>query len=447
VVSGTPAPSAAAAEALQFGRGFTDVANHVLPSVVAIFVEIAERPDANMLVPLPGFGGANSPSDSARVRRGAGSGVILRADGAILTNNHVVEDATRIRVRLRDGRVFTAQVLGTDPATDLALVQIQANNLPVARLGDSDAAQVGEWVLAIGAPFGLEATVTHGVVSATGRGGIGASMIEDYLQTDASINPGNSGGPLVNMRGEVLGINTITVGRGSGVGFAVPSRLARFVAEQILAHGRVQRGWMGVSAQDVTPDLETVFHATSHGGALVNQLASDGPGAHAGIQVGDVILQVEEHAIHDEHDLVRVIASHGVGEHLRVALARQGQRREVTVTMGARPGESVAPAPAQVPPPQPGPTGFGIMIDTVPVPLAQRMGLPANTGVVVLQVFRGGAADRAGLRPGDVLLQADGAWVHGTDDVITAARDGRATLLVRRGDIQHFVGVGTEGAQ
>jgi len=438
---GTIGGASATEAAMQLGQAFSSVAERTLPAVVAIVVEVVERDDG-MLLPMQGFGGA-APEEHRRM--GAGSGVIIRPDGAILTNNHVVSNASRLRVRLHDGRTFAARVLGTDPATDLAVVKIEASGLPTARLGDSDAARVGEWVLAIGAPFGLEATVTHGVLSAKGRGGLGVNLIEDYLQTDASINPGNSGGALVNLRGEVLGINTMVVGRGQGIGFAVPSRIAEHVARQILASGRVTRGWIGVNTQDVTPDLERAFGG-ANSGAIINQLAPDGPAARAGLHLSDLVSAVNGRPVHNRHDMMREIASRAVGERLVLTVTRAGQRTDIAVTTALRPGETLpsGPPPAAAPP-EPGPTGFGVYIDAIPPVGAQRLGLPPGVGVVILEVHRGGAADRAGLRPGDVILQADGRDVRSTDDVIQAARDGRAVFLVRRGNAQEYVGLNTGG--
>ena len=422
------------------GAAFSATAAQVLPAVVAIFVEITQRDDA-MLSNLPGFWGA--PPQEARRRTGGGSGVLLRSDGLILTNHHVVENATRIRVRLHDGRAFTGRVLGTDPATDLAVVKIDARDLPTARLGSSDAARVGEWVLAIGSPFGLEATVTHGVISAMGRGGLGVNLIEDYLQTDASINPGNSGGALVNLRGELLGINTMVVGRGQGIGFAVPARIADFVARQIVAHGQVVRGWIGISTQDITPDLEAAYGAINRG-VLVNYLHTGGPAERAGLRVGDVVSEVNNEPVHNRHDLLRAIASRAVDERLALTVLRGAERLALTVTTALRPGET-APrgAPSMAVPPDPAPESFAMTIAEIAPGFAQQLRIPAGQGVVITVVQRDGAADRAGLQPGDVILRADGAEVTRPQVVIDAARDGAAVLLVRRGDLQEYVGLRT----
>ncbi|MEZ4390461.1 MAG: trypsin-like peptidase domain-containing protein [Polyangiales bacterium] len=426
--------------AMGLGAAFSATASAVLPAVVAIVVEITERSDAMLATP-PGFWGMQ-PAEPRR-RRGGGSGVILRSDGLILTNHHVVENATRIRVRLNDGRSFQGRVLGEDPDTDLAVVKIDARDLPTARLGNSDAARVGEWVLAVGSPFGLEATVTHGVISAMGRGGLGVNLIEDYLQTDASINPGNSGGALVNLRGELLGINTMVVGRGQGIGFAVPARIADFVARQIVAHGQVVRGWIGIAGQNITPDLEGAYGAINRG-VLVNFLEPGGPAEQAGVRVGDVVSEVNGEAVHNRHDLLRSIASRGVGEHLALTVLRGSERSTVNVTTALRPGAQPARgAPSMAVPPDPAPESFAMTIADLAPGYAQQLGIPAGQGVVITEVQRAGAADRAGLLPGDIILRADGAPVTGARVVVDAARDGYAVLLVRRGRLQEFVGLRT----
>ncbi|MEZ4408252.1 MAG: trypsin-like peptidase domain-containing protein [Polyangiales bacterium] len=436
----TTPPPAQVANAVDLSDAMATVAERVTPAVVAIFVEIVERPDA-VLQEMQGFWG-QAPEEPRR-RAGSGSGVILRPDGVIITNSHVVDGATRIRVRLHDGRTFNARTLGIDRATDLAVLRVEATGLPVVRLGDSDAVRAGQIVLAVGAPFGLEATVTHGVVSASGRGGLGVNQIEDYLQTDASINPGNSGGALVNLRGELVGVNTMVVGRGQGIGFAVPSRLVSHVSDQLVATGRVVRGWIGIAAQDISVDIQRAFGPV-RSGAVVNALDPEGPAARAGVQLGDVIVAINGRPVHDRHDMVREVASRAVGERLTLTVTRDRQRREFAVTTAMRPGESAAPAtPPATPAAEPGPTGFGISIENLPAAYAQRMGLPQGTGVLIAQVQRGGAADRSGLRPGDVVLQADGREARSTDVVVEAARDGRAVLLVRRGRAQEFVGVYT----
>ena len=266
----------ALSRAIAFETALTGVAEAVSPSVVSIQVEVT-RPQ-QMGFPIPFFG----MPDRGGIVRGGGSGVILRSDGYILTNNHVVREATRIDVRLQSGESYLATLIGADPPSDLAVLKIDATGLKQAAFASSQDARVGQFVIAIGSPFGLDYTVTTGVLSAKGRGGIGANEIEDYLQTDASINPGNSGGPLVDLNGDVLGINTMIIGRGSGIGFAIPSEIAQRVAKQLIQHGAMKRAWLGVSFQEITPELASHFGGDFDGGALINAVVPEGPADKAG---------------------------------------------------------------------------------------------------------------------------------------------------------------------
>src|SRR5580658_8891929 len=242
-------------EAKKLSDAFVSVAERVSPSVVQIDVSVRDESADQMLRWMARSGGGDSA-----VAHGTGSGVVFTPDGAILTNNHVVDEALTINVHLRDGRLLPARLIGRDPSTDLAVIKVEAQGLVAAKFGDSEAVRVGEWTVAIGSPFGLGYTVTAGVLSAKGRGGLGMNAIEDYLQTDASINPGNSGGPLCDLSGDVLGINTMIVGRGQGIGFAVPSTMAQRVATQILKTGKVTRAWLGLGVQDLTPELAVAMH-------------------------------------------------------------------------------------------------------------------------------------------------------------------------------------------
>jgi S1-C subfamily serine protease len=311
---------AAPIEARRLSDAFAAVAEKVSPSVVQIEVTVRE--------PTPqGIRWYKSPSGTGEtpIQRGMGSGVIFNSDGAILTNNHVIEDALTITVRLRDGRLLPARLVGRDPATDLALIRVDAKNLVPAKFADSDTVRVGEWVVAIGSPFGLGYTVTTGVVSAKGRGGVGVNSVEDYLQTDASINPGNSGGPLVSLDGQVLGINTMIVGRGQGIGFAVPSNLARRTADQLVKTGRVQRAWIGIGIQDVTPELAPELGVNAGAGALINSVASDGPGSRAQLRPADIIAAVDGRNVRDAQDFIRELLGHDVGETVLLEVVRAGK--------------------------------------------------------------------------------------------------------------------------
>jgi serine protease Do len=298
----------AVAEARKLSDAFVSVAERVSPAVVQIDVTAREE-GADQITR---FFGKNQDSPIAR---GTGSGVIFTTEGAILTNNHVIDHALTINVRLRDGRLLPAKLLGRDPATDLAVIKIEGTGFTAAKFADSDNARVGEWTIAIGSPFGLGYTVTTGVLSAKGRGGLGMNQIEDYLQTDASINPGNSGGPLCDLDGRVLGINTMIVGKGTGIGFAVPSNLARRAAEQIVKNGHVQRSWIGVGIQDLTPELASAMKVDSRAGVLVNAITDGGPAAKANLKAGDIIGAVAGKKVIDGRELVREVIARGRPDH------------------------------------------------------------------------------------------------------------------------------------
>jgi Do/DeqQ family serine protease len=423
----TPAQvQASTAEARRLSEAFVAVADHASPSVVQIDVTARDE-KADVLSHFFGRSGRDEP-----IARGMGSGVVFTADGAILTNNHVVEEALTINVRLRDGRYLPARLVGRDPATDLAVVKVEATGLPAAKFADSDAVRVGEWVVAIGSPFGLGYTVTAGVVSAKGRGGLGMNAIEDYLQTDASINPGNSGGPLCNLQGDVLGINTMIVGRGQGIGFAVPSNIAQRVANQILKAGKVSRAWLGVSVQDVTPEIAAAMKLTPGSGALVNNVANDGPAFKANLRPGDVIAVVAGHPLHDAHDLIRETLLREVGQAVPLEIVRNGQHYGASVTLAERPEPPVQETPAQqqATPRQ----GLGLIVRDLAPEQSSQMGLPARPLPVLTQVAPGSAADRAGLRAGDVIIEANGTVDPNSSQVAEFAKAGTLLLRVKRGD-------------
>jgi Do/DeqQ family serine protease len=405
------------------------VAERVSPSVVQI--EVTVRDDRGDL--LSRFFGPSPAGEP--IARGMGSGVVFTSDGAILTNNHVVESALTITVRLRDGRSLPARLIGRDSATDLAVIKVDASGLAPAKLADSESARVGEWVVAIGSPFGLGYTVTAGVLSAKGRGGLGMNAIEDYLQTDASINPGNSGGPLCNLAGEVLGINTMIVGRGQGIGFAVPSNMASRVGDQILKTGHVSRAWLGVAVQDISPEVGAAMQLAPGSGALVNNVAPDGPGFKANLRPGDVIAAAAGHPVHDAHDLIRDTTSHDAGQVLALEIVRGGQHYGTSVTLAERP-DSSSEAPAQPPPSTK--QGMGLMVRDLLPQQAAQLSLPPKPLPVVTQVSPGSPSDRAGLRPGDVILEANGTADPTSAQVAELARAGTLLLRVKRGDAYFF---------
>ncbi len=417
-----PQAAAAQAEARKLSDGFVAVAEKVSPSVVQI--EVTSR-DENVDALTRLFG----RKQDSPIARGTGSGIIYSADGAILTNNHVIDQALSIDVRLRDGRLLPAKLVGRDPSTDLAMIKVEATGLAPAKLGDSDAARVGEWVVAIGSPLRLGYSVTTGVLSAKGRNGLGMSAIEDYLQTDASINPGNSGGPLCDLSGNVLGINTI-VAQNTGIGFAVPANLAKRVAEQLLKNGRVQRAWIGVDIQDLTPDLATALKIDSRGGALVNSVGDGGPAQKANVKPGDIIAAVAGKKVSDSHDLVREVMAHEVGQTVALEIVRDGKRYGTSAVLAARPEPPVPALPVQqqgVPQ-----AGLGLNVRDLAPQQAASIGLPAKPLPVVTSISPGSSADRAGLRPGDIILEADGVNDPTSTQLVEQAKDGQLLVRVRR---------------
>ncbi|UJR83816.1 trypsin-like peptidase domain-containing protein [Sandaracinus amylolyticus] len=437
-----PQAQAAIADAERVGTAFAAVAERISPSVVSIRVEARIDPREQMQqLPFGMFPGMPQEGDDERIVQGGGSGLVISADGAILTNRHVIENATRIRVRFQDGRELPATVAGVDRATDLAVLRVQARDLVPLRFANMERQRVGQWVVAIGSPFGLDTTVTAGVLSATGRGGIGMNEIEDYIQTDASINPGNSGGPLVNLDGEVVGINTMIIGRGQGIGFAIPADMAERVAQQLLAEGRVRRAWIGVGFQELTPELAADFGVGSRRGALVNEIVPNGPAARAGVQSGDVIVAVEGVPVRESRDLMRHVLRRPIGASVRIDVMRAGRAVQLALTTAERPD------PRDTTPQELGgrdarPTRddgtWGLSLLPLTPQLAREVGHAGPQGAVVARVRQGSPAERAGLERGDVIVEADRGAVRGPGEVENAARDGRALLRVARGERSFF---------
>ncbi|MGA9724204.1 MAG: DegQ family serine endoprotease [Candidatus Binatus sp.] len=366
---------------------------------------------------------------------GLGSGVIVSADGYILTNNHVVGNAEEIHVTLQDKREFTAKVIGKDAKTDLGLIKIDAKDpLPVAPLGDSNTADVGDWVIAIGNPFNVGMTVTAGIVSAKGR--ILGGDYDDFIQTDASINPGNSGGPLINTRGEVIGINTAIyskTGANNGIGFAIPIDMARNVMDQLKAHGRVIRGWLGVEIQEVTPDLAQSFGLPKPEGALVASADKDGPAGKGGIERGDIVLSFNGHPVDDEHELPALVAQTPINTQVPVEVVRNGKHMTLDVTIGERKEPQVASAKAE----EPG-GNWGMQVGDITPELAQQFHLEGTKGVVVQKVAPDSPSADAGLQPGDVVLEINHDKVAAVSEFVAKAKEAQtgkkpALLLVQRG--------------
>lgn len=447
--SQTPPPSAAGpkaaaalsgAEAVQ--TAFTTVAESVSPSVVAMRIESRRKLSARPFEGFP-FGDwfdSPSPRDQYQVQRGTGSGVVIRTDGYILTNKHVVEGASRVEVVFKDGQHLVGKTVGIDDATDLAVVKVQAKNLTSARFADSSRARPGEWVVAIGSPFGLDYTVTVGVVSAVGRGEMRQNEIEDYLQTDASINPGNSGGPLVNLKGEVLGINTMIVGGGTGIGFAIPSNLARVVSDQLIDKGSVRRPYLGVAFQPLSIDLAKQFGVEGKGGALVSSVVAGGPAEKAGVKAGDVIVALDGAPIKEHRDLLRLLLEKAVGSSVQLSLVRD--RKPLTVAVVTVEKQSRAKPEAAPKLPRRAPAegrDLGLSLEPLTPERAGRLGYRGKQGALVVNVERGSIADRAELAQGDLIIEADRKVVQGPADVDAALVDGTALLRVLRRESALYV--------
>ncbi|HPC00244.1 MAG TPA: DegQ family serine endoprotease [Syntrophales bacterium] len=366
-----------------------------------------------------------------------GSGFIISPDGYIFTNNHVVEQADKIVVRLSNGREYEAKVVGRDAKTDIALIKIKASEqLPVAELGDSDKLRVGDWVIAIGNPFGLEQTVTAGIVSAKGRV-IGAGPYDDFIQTDASINPGNSGGPLFNMEGKVIGINTAIVAQGQGIGFAIPIAMAKNILSDLKAKGKVSRGWLGVSVQDVTEDMAKSMNLKDRQGAIVSEVFKGDPADRAGIRPGDVITEVQGKKIKNTHELLLAIASFHVGDKVLVKVLRDGREHVFTVTVSEREDRpEVAVAPGRY-------DDYGISVGDITPEIAEYLGVPRRSGVIVMKVRSGSPADEVGIQPQDIIVQVNKVKVTSVKDYNREmAKKGAKTsvvLLVKRGGATFFV--------
>ncbi len=430
-------------------HSFAEVAERVSPAVVNISTEKTVRtPGGRRFRHFQSPFGENDPFHDFFERffgnqpprefkeRSLGSGFIINEEGYIVTNNHVVENADKIKVKLTNGREYEAMIVGRDPKTDIALLKAEDLKLIKAlKIGDSDEIKVGQWVVAIGSPFGLEHTVTAGIVSAKGRV-IGSGPYDDFIQTDASINPGNSGGPLVNMSGEVVGINTAIVSRGGGnvgIGFAIPINMARGIINQLQTTGSVTRGWLGVTIQDLTPELAEYYGLEGAKGAIVGEVFEGDPADKAGIQPKDVIVEVKGKTIEDSRDLSRVIAAIKVGEKITIKVLRDGKKRTFRIKIAKRTDdkETLARADAE----EAG--ALGMVVSPVTPDLARRFNIPdGGGGIVVVAVDAQSEADKAGIEEGDLVLEINHKQVKTVEDYqqyIDDVKEGETiSLLIQR---------------
>lgn len=404
-----------------FNEAFVRIAESATPSVVTVFIE--KTVDRPAFSPFDFFGHPfgeffNMPRGNGRnggreTLRGLGSGVIVSSDGYILTNNHVIDQADAIYIRTFDNRKISAKIIGKDPKTDLAVIKVNAGGLKPIVIGNSDKLRVGEWVIAIGSPLGenLARTVTQGIVSAKGRANVGLADYEDFIQTDAAINPGNSGGPLVNINGELVGINTAIASRTGGfegIGFAVPSNMAQKVLTSLIKTGKVTRGYLGVSIQDIDENIAKGLNLKTEEGVVVGTVVTGSPAAQAGIKTGDVILEFNDRKVSNSVELRNAIAAVAPGTTVRFRILRDGMQRTFNVKLESLPEKPVAaaaPAPAQQ---QAINSALGFSVSAITPQAAQQFGLKSDqAGVVVSGVNPSSTAAEAGLRPGDLIVSVD----------------------------------------
>jgi serine protease Do len=354
----------------------------------------------------------------------------MSKEGYILTNNHVVEDADRIKVKLAGGKEFDGKIVGRDPKTDLALIKIAGDSdLQPLKLGNSDDLKVGNWVVAVGSPFGLEQTVTAGIVSAKGRV-IGSGPYDNFIQTDASINPGNSGGPLFNMDGKVIGINAAIIAQGQGIGFAIPINMANRMLPDLKTKGKVTRGWLGVSIQDITEEIAKNLNHKERAGALIAEVFEGDPADKAGLKAGDIIIEVNGKEVKDSHELLVLVADFHVGEKVEIKALQDGKEKTFQVIVAERTEKAEMAAAGTA-------NNFGMTVQEITPEIAKHLGMSKKTGVIVADVKEGSSADEAGIRPQDVILQVNRIKVNSIKDfekeIAKADNKDGFSLLIKRG--------------
>jgi len=438
-------------------QAIAEIVKKAMPAVVFVQVEKTIEQNVSPFGPDP-FGMFDDPffqrffgphfrqKPRKFKQRGQGSGFIISHDGYILTNNHVIGDADTISVKLADGRKFKAKVIGKDPQSDVAVIKIKAKDLPVLPLGDSDKIQVGEFVIAIGNPFGLTQTVTVGVVSAKGRSRLGITEYEDYIQTDAAINPGNSGGPLINIHGEVIGINSAIFSRSGGymgIGFAIPINMAKAVKDQLIKNGKVIRGWLGVVIQELDEDLAKSFGLEKKEGVLIAEVADNSPAKKAGLKSGDIILKMNGQKVYDIGELRNKIALTPPGTKVVFDILREGKHKKVTVTIEEKPG-SVTVSLNQ--------HGIlkklGLVLQDLTSDLAEQFGYKEGAGVLIAEVEPGSVAASVGIQAGQLIVEINRIRVHSVKEALKALSKSKNTkmvlLKIRDGDMSRFVALRIE---
>lgn len=436
-------------------RAFSEIVRAVSPAVVNIS---STKTVKRQPTPFDEFFDFLYPFPDARSKRwkeqSLGSGIIVSPEGYIVTNNHVVEQADEIKVILYDKKSFRAKIIGADPKTDIAIIKIESKGLPVVPWGDSDKLQVGEFVLAIGNPFGLSNTVTMGIISAVGRADVGIADYEDFIQTDAAINPGNSGGPLVNIRGELIGINTAIfskTGGYQGIGFSVPSNMTRLVMEQLIKEGKVTRGWIGVTIQELTPEIAQKFGIKSNEGALVNDVVKGSPAYKSGIARGDIILEFDGKKVRDVGTLRNAVAQTKVGAQVKVRILRRDKEMNFTVTVVELPSE-----PGEVVPSSSGGTETdrnilsGMTVIDLTPSIAKQLGLAAaEKGVIIVKIEPGSPSDNAGIKKGDIIQEIDRKRIANLNDfnrmVSDVKQDEAVLLFINRGGKKLYIALEPQG--
>ena len=443
----------------QSSKAFTEVAEKAVPAVVSVQVETVIEVSSDYTSPF----GYHSPFDDEFFERffgrkfrrsepqehrrvGQGSGFIISTDGYILTNNHVVENADKIKVILNDGREFNdAEVIGTDPESDVAVIKVDGDDLPTIELGDSDNLRIGEWVIAVGNPFGLSETVTVGVVSAKGRHvGITEGGYEDFIQTDAAINPGNSGGPLLNLDGKVVGINSAIVSNGDrvgymGIGFAIPINMARQIKDQLVDTGKVTRGYIGIgmNPKGITPELAKSFGLEKNTGVLIAEVLEDTPAEKAGLKSGDIILKMNSKDVKDNVSFRNSVSLIKPGTKIKLTILRGDKEKKITVKIGSKADSLLAKGSSEIG------QKFGLQVQDLTRELARRFGYKTGTGVIVTEVVRSSSADRAGIESGMLILSVNQQEVNSVkefnDALAESARTKKALLLVKYDRFAQYV--------